>query len=655
MRNAFWPAAALLIAVLALALGGGATRHNVSAGGSNTLTVTTADDHDDGTCDSDCSLREALDAVQGQDHIVFHIPGPGVHTIVVQGTQLPAITQPHSGVIVDGYTQPGSHANSATAFEPGNAVINIVIDGHLLPNSSSGLWVGANNVTIQGLSIVNFGSEGIKVATFGDTNIQGNYLGVLPDGVTAGPNGVGVTLRDSSYGSSVGGANPSQRNLISGNTGAGIFVNGSSPMAIAGNFIGTDVTGMNALPNGGNGIDMAGGTTSTIGGSYSSGGNLVSGNGQNGISISTTDGGNMNIKGNYIGIASDNYTPLPNGHDGVYLTQGAYNNTIGGASSSDEQNTIAFNTDAGVGLAASAGVDNYVDPNALYSNGGLGVDILDDGQVLPNDPGDGDGGDSGGPQYANRLMNYPVITGSTYDGQQQQLVINGTLDTVPNSGYHNMFFLWNDTCDPSGYGEGQHFLGSKGFNAVGSGPTPFSRTFNVALAGDIFLVMAASDPESSSEFSACYLLHTGITPSVTPRQTRRPTATPTPTPTPSPTPTPTVAPTPTPTAAPEPKQGDINCDDSITIQDFSLLLGLLAGSNRPIPTPEGCPSPGQNVGFAGHVFMDLNCDAGQAPNPLGLRTTGVDDRDALILLASLAGLTPQGVPPDCPAVGDRLS
>ncbi len=635
MRNAFWPAAALLIAVLALALGGGATRHNVSAGGSNTLTVTTADDHDDGTCDADCSLREALNAVQGQGHVVFAITGSGVHTIVVQGTQLPAITHPNDGVIVDGYTQPGSHANSATAFEPGNAVINIVIDGHLLPNSSSGLWVGANNVTIQGLSIINFGSEGIKVATFGDTNIQGNYLGVLPDGVTAGPNGVGVTLRDSSYGSSVGGADLAQRNLISGNTGAGIFVNGSSPMAIAGNFIGTDVTGMNALPNGGNGIDMAGGTTSTIGGSYSSGGNLISGNGQNGISISTTDGGNMNIKGNYIGIAGDNYTPLPNGHDGVYLTQGAYNNTIGGASNSDEENTIAFNTDAGVGLAASAGVDNYVDPNALYSNGGLGVDILDDSQVLPNDPGDGDGGDSGGPQYANRLMNYPVITNATYDGTT--LHVYGTLDT--NSGYHNMFFLWNDTCDPSGYGEGQHFLGSKGFSAGGSGPAAFDRTFNVSLAGDVFLVMAASDPESSSEFSACWLLHTGITPSITPRHTARPTATP----------------TPTPTAAPEPEQGDINCDDSITIQDFFLLLGLLAGSNRPIPTPEGCPSPGQNVGFAGHVFMDLNCDAGQEPNPLGLRATGVDAKDALTLLASIAGLTPQGVPPDCPAVGDRLS
>jgi cell division septation protein DedD len=571
-----------------------------------------------------------------------------VHTIVVQGTQLPAITQPHSGVIVDGYTQPDSHANSAAAFEPGNAVINIVIDGHLLPSSSSGLWVGANNVTIQGLSIVNFGSEGIKVATFGDTNIQGNYLGVLPDGVTAGPNGVGVTLRDSSYGSSVGGADPSQRNLISGNTGAGIFVNGSSPMAIAGNFIGTDVTGMNALPNGGNGIDMAGGTTSTIGGSYSSGGNLISGNGQNGISISTTDGGNMNIKGNYIGIASDNYTPLPNGHDGVYLTQGAYNNTIGGASNSNEENTIAFNTDAGVGLAASAGVDNYVDPNALYSIGGLGVDILDDGQALPNDPGDGDGGDSGPPEYANRLMNYPVITNAAYDGTT--LHVYGTLDT--NSGYHNMFFEWNDTCDPSGYGEGQHFLGSLGFNAGGSGPAAFDRTFNVVLAGDIFLVMAASDPESSSEFSACWLLHTGITPSITPQHTARPTATPTPTPTPTPSPTPTptptpspfptptVAPTPTPTAAPEPEQGDINCDDQVNLADVMQFLHYLGLGERG-PAPTGCPNVGAPIG--NHTFLDADCDG------------SITARDLLVVLIKLSGANQLPLPSSCTPVGERLT
>ena len=67
--------------------------------------------------------------------------------------------------------------------------------------------------------------------------------------------------------------------------------------------------------------------------------------------------------------------------------------------------------------------------------------------------------------------------------------------------------------------------------------------------------MSASDPESSSEFSACFLLHTGIT---------------TPTPTPSP------VPTPTPTAAAEPRQGDINCDDQVNEADVGQFLDYLA-------------------------------------------------------------------------------
>ena len=592
MRNAVWPAAALLIAVLALTTAGGARRQDVSAGGGVIFTVTTADDHDDGNCTQDCTLREAINAAQAGDAIKFNIPGPGPHVIEPKGSELPAIISKNA-LTIDGYSQPGAHFNTAAAMEAGNANIQIVLNGDKLTSGNRwGLWLSSDSLTVEGISFVNFADYGIKLATFNTSAmIAGNYIGVWPDGVTAGPNGLGISLRSSEPGNGIGGAEPEKRNLISGNAGAGISVTGSTPVDIEGNFIGTDVTGMRALPNGANGIDMQGGggtvmsSGSTIGGSVFSGGNLVSGNGLNGIAISTSGGAHMNVKGNYIGIAADGWTPLPNGHDGVYLSQDASDNTIGGASSAGEENTIAYNTWAGVGLAASAGPDNYVDPNFMYSNGGLGTDIYDDGQVLPNDPGDGDGGtDGSSPAGPNRLMNYPVITGATYDGST--LMFSGTLDTYPGH-YYNMFFFWNDACDPSGYGEGQYFLGNLGFDAT-VGPGNFNRTFNVSLAGDVYLTMSASDPESSSEFSACWLLHTGITPSVTPRHTPRPTATPTPTPTPtpsptptpkptpSPTPTPTIAPTPTPTAALAPKQADINCNDQVNLADVMQFLGYLA-------------------------------------------------------------------------------
>ena len=642
MRNALWPALALLLAVFALALSGGATSHNAAAGGT-TLVVTSAADVAHGSCGATCTLRDALTAADATDTINFNIPGAGPHVIEIQGSELPAIIS-KNGLTINGYSQPGSHANTAETFQPGDANIQIVLDGHRLTSGNRwGLWLSSDNLTVQGISFVNFADYGIKVATFAaSATIVGNYIGVYPDGHTAGPNGTGILLRSSKDGNSIGGGDPSKRNLISGNTGDGISITGSTPVAIAGNFIGTDVTGSQALPNGANGIDMAGGTDSTIGGQRDYGGNLISGNGLNGVSISTDAGSNMNVKGNYIGVAADGETPLPNGHDGVYISQNAENNTIGGDFVSAERNIIAYNPGAGVGLASSAGPDNYVDPNFLYSNGGLGVDIMDDGAILPNDYGDSscngganpthcpdaDGGTDGvSAVAANRLMNFPVITNATYTGTT--LYFEGTLDTFPGH-YYNMFFFWNDACDPSGYGEGRYFLGSLGFNANGVDNT-FDRTFNnVSLSGDVYLTMSASDPESSSEFSQCFVIHTGN-------------ATPAPTPTHSPTPSPSSPPTqtPPPTAPPTPKQGDMNCDDNVNTADVVQFFEFLATGKRGTAAA-GCPGVGDGVGDHGANFMDADCSGDE---------TAFDGLIILIHLANAPGLP---LPSGCVEVGDRV-
>ncbi|HXG49603.1 MAG TPA: hypothetical protein VNO52_18425 [Methylomirabilota bacterium] len=57
------------------------------------------------------SLRQAIhdaNSNAGPDRIVFNIPGDGVHTIRAT-TPLPDFLEP---VVIDGYTQPGSRANS---------------------------------------------------------------------------------------------------------------------------------------------------------------------------------------------------------------------------------------------------------------------------------------------------------------------------------------------------------------------------------------------------------------------------------------------------------------------------------------------------------------------------------------------------------------
>lgn len=69
------------------------------------IIVTNTDDSGSG------SLRQAIldaNANTGLDTIAFNIPGSGVHTINLTSA-LPTITDP---VVIDGYTQPGSSANT---------------------------------------------------------------------------------------------------------------------------------------------------------------------------------------------------------------------------------------------------------------------------------------------------------------------------------------------------------------------------------------------------------------------------------------------------------------------------------------------------------------------------------------------------------------
>src|SRR5689334_4137879 len=79
------------------------------------------------------SLRQAIldsnanPAAQGANLIAFNIPGSGVQSILPL-SQLPAITAP---VTLDGYTQPGSHAN--TLNQGDNAVLRIELSGEDLP------------------------------------------------------------------------------------------------------------------------------------------------------------------------------------------------------------------------------------------------------------------------------------------------------------------------------------------------------------------------------------------------------------------------------------------------------------------------------------------------------------------------------------------
>ena len=249
-----------------------------------TFTVTNTDDSGPG------SLRQAIldaEAAAGADTIAFAIPGAGVHTITPL-TLLPIISQP---LTIDGYTQPGSSPNTNPTGAL-NTVLQIEIDGTTAPNRC--ITIGSSDVTVRGL-IINRCTEGIELFNFFGASptgmvIAGNFIGTDPTGVSASPNDFGIAIgftQGGTVGATIGGPDPADRNLISGNTNAGFLstsnFNGGSSTAFYGNVIGLDKDAR-LSPNGsGIFIGDAAPASSAIGDVFAGLGNIIAGNAGAGV------------------------------------------------------------------------------------------------------------------------------------------------------------------------------------------------------------------------------------------------------------------------------------------------------------------------------------------------------------------------------------
>jgi len=510
-----------------------------------TFTVTNINDSGAG------SLRQAMISANangvGADTIVFNTPVLGVHTINLL-TPLPTIA---TQMTIDGTTQPGYSSTPIIELD-GNSIIVLNTPGFRIN--------GTGNSTIKGLCINRFW-VGIKIeGPVGGNTIIGNYIGVGPSGNT--PRGNGTTGIDISSASNniIGGTTQASRNVISANGHIGLTIySGSIGNLVRGNYIGTNAAGTAALPNALNGIAI-GTTGNTIGGTAAGAGNVVSGNAAYGVALSETASGNT-VQGNYIGTNANGDQALGNTLVGL-LIYGAANNTIGGAvagagnvisgtlngpgvlieiaSASNNQfkgnfigtdksgtspvpnagpgikiggqadqnqiggflngegNTIAFNQGVGI-LVQGIGQGNAIRRNRIFSNQSIGIDLADVPGVTPNDAGDGDTG-------ANNSQNFPVLTAATRD--LNGTIFNGTLNAKANTEYRVEFFH-NQTCDPSGNGEGQFYLGAiPSLVTNGSGNATIIASVAMALppAGE-FVSATATDPSgNTSEFSACQVV-----------------------------------------------------------------------------------------------------------------------------------------------------
>ncbi len=288
MRPILFIVGAVFLLALALVASQGAVQAQT------TFTVTKTADTNDGLCDADCSLREAIvaaNALAGTDTIAFNISGAGPHTIQPTSA-LPTITDP---VVIDGYTQPGASANTNSPGFGLNTVLKIELDGINAGASANGLHITAGNSTVRGLVINRFvqgvsatlARNGILLQSNGDNVVTGNFIGTDTTGsIDLGNAGSGVWIHDSPS-NIIGGTNPEERNLISGNgsAGVGLSSNTSTDNGVQGNLIGTDITGAIDLGNSGDGIIFNSATNNVIGGTSSGARNLISANDSNGIQI----------------------------------------------------------------------------------------------------------------------------------------------------------------------------------------------------------------------------------------------------------------------------------------------------------------------------------------------------------------------------------
>ena len=142
-------------------------------------------------------------------------------------------------------------------------------------------------------------------------------------------------------------------------------------ISIQGNLIGTNAPGDAAIANGQDGVYLSQDVTSnTIGGATAGAGNLISGNTGDGIYISH---GSLNVvAGNYIGTNAAGQAGLPN-LEGVQLANAAANNTIGGPSSellvsNYEGSTVNEYTPAGGAIGSFTGAPADFNPAGMAIN-----------------------------------------------------------------------------------------------------------------------------------------------------------------------------------------------------------------------------------------------------------------------------------------------
>ncbi|MBE7529392.1 MAG: carboxypeptidase regulatory-like domain-containing protein [Ardenticatenaceae bacterium] len=449
-----------------------------------------------------------------------------------------------SGILVQeaSYTVIGTDGDGQGDALEGNvisgSILNINLTGTTGVNEShhnriSGNLIGTNASGTAGVGIQ---VEGVRVYVAYD-----NLIGTDGDGVSDALEG----------------------NLISGNIDFGVMLQqtGALNNVVAGNKIGTDITGMIAIPNGTLGSPRGGIILGGYGnriGTNSDGlsdeleRNLISGNTNVADyaiyfnNLPNPDAPPTIIAGNWMGVNATGLAALPNNY-GIGGTSYAptiiRDNVIAGHTYegiiTHSSNMLITGNRIGVGADGVtplgngqnglflSGNNNLIggtgpgEANIIAHNGGApfysGVRIGNTGlsnsirgnRIYANSqlgidlrwPDGVNINDPDDPDTGgNNLQNYPVVTfAQSY--ANGTTVIQGVLDSNPNTTF-TLDFYYSSEADPSGHGEGEFYLGAATIATDADGDATFDVTLPAAIPPNQFVSATATHADgSTSEFS----------------------------------------------------------------------------------------------------------------------------------------------------------
>lgn len=308
------------------------------------------------------SLRECLSNAEAGETILFDpktFPPKAAVTIAL-GSPLPSletgsitIDASNAGVILDGQQQVPVGLRIASSYNTimGLQFVNFPMDGITLEFPGEYNQIGGDHSVggaVSGQGNVFSGCQnGIRALFTRYNTIKGNFVGTNPAGTQAAkPNSIGIIISSHATYNTIGGALPGEKNIISNNNiGVDLSANSSAFTTVAGNYVGTDVTGTKAIPNTSWGVLVeVGSRNNIIGGTTPEERNIISGN-FTGVSISDYAATQNSIIGNYIGLDVTGTKALPN-QSGTGIFQSLYNR-IGG-SLPGEGNVISGNTQTAI-------------------------------------------------------------------------------------------------------------------------------------------------------------------------------------------------------------------------------------------------------------------------------------------------------------------